>query len=129
MGQPVHDGHNLYLHHHDAFYVSFLTNGNSNRDDHEFWISASFINFRNVRFPFLRNAFVPVTKTEVLSDCISGYRCLGLEYAAGVGEEDAVGQMIEACRRGPPLARVDQIDVDPVDLDILPEGFTQLPTA
>ena len=53
----------------------------------------------------------------------------GAVEALVVGEEDAVGQMIEACRRGPPLARVDQIDVDPVDLDILPEGFTQLPTA
>jgi acylphosphatase len=36
--------------------------------------------------------------------------------------------MIEACRRGPSLARVDEIDVDPVDLDILPDGFTRLPT-
>ena len=53
----------------------------------------------------------------------------GAVEALVVGEEDAVGHMIEACRRGPPLARVDQIDVDPVDLDILPEGFTQLPTA
>jgi acylphosphatase len=53
----------------------------------------------------------------------------GAVEALVVGEEDAVGQMIEACRRGPALARVDQIDVEPVDLDILPEGFTQLPTA
>ena len=45
-----------------------------------------------------------------------------------VGDESAIGQMIEACRRGPPLAQVDEIDVDPVDLDILPEGFTLLPT-
>jgi len=45
-----------------------------------------------------------------------------------VGEETAVGTMIEACRRGPPMARVDAVDVEPVDLDILPEGFTQLPT-
>ncbi len=45
-----------------------------------------------------------------------------------VGEEAAVGQMIEACRHGPPAARVDEIDVDPVDLDVLPEGFTRLPT-
>ncbi len=28
----------------------------------------------------------------------------------------------------PSLARVDEIDVDPVDLDILPHGFTRLPT-
>ncbi len=46
-----------------------------------------------------------------------------------VGEESAVGQMIEACRHGPPAARVDEIDVDPVDLDVLPEGFQRLPTA
>jgi acylphosphatase len=45
-----------------------------------------------------------------------------------VGDEAAVGRMIEACRRGPPLARVDGIDVDPVDLDVLPEGFQRLPT-
>ncbi len=53
----------------------------------------------------------------------------GAVEALIVGEEDAVGKMIEACRRGPPLAKVDEIDIDPVDLDILPEGFTQLPTA
>ena len=44
----------------------------------------------------------------------------GAVEALIVGDEDAVGQMIEACRRGPSLARVDEIDVDPVDLDILP---------
>ena len=53
----------------------------------------------------------------------------GAVEALIVGEDEAVGQMIEACRRGPPLARVDEIDVDPVDLDNLPDGFTQLPTA
>jgi acylphosphatase len=52
----------------------------------------------------------------------------GAVEALIVGEEDAVGRMIEACRRGPPAARVDEIDVEPVDLDILPAGFTQLPT-
>jgi acylphosphatase len=52
----------------------------------------------------------------------------GAVEALIVGEEGAVGQMIEACRRGPPGARVDEIDVEPVDLDILPAGFTQLPT-
>jgi acylphosphatase len=52
----------------------------------------------------------------------------GAVEALIVGEEAAVGQMIEACRRGPPMALVDEIDVDPVDLDILPAGFTQLPT-
>jgi acylphosphatase len=52
----------------------------------------------------------------------------GAVEALIVGEESAVGRMIEACRRGPTLARVDEIDVDPVDLDILPNGFTRLPT-
>ena len=46
-----------------------------------------------------------------------------------VGDETAVGTMIEACRRGPALARVETVDVEPVDLDILPQGFTLLPTA
>ncbi len=53
----------------------------------------------------------------------------GAVEALIVGDEERVGQMIQACRRGPPLARVDEIDVDPVDLDILPEGFSRLPTA
>jgi acylphosphatase len=46
-----------------------------------------------------------------------------------VGDDWAVGEMIAACRRGPAMARVDAVDVEPVDLDVLPEGFTQLPTA
>jgi acylphosphatase len=46
-----------------------------------------------------------------------------------VGEDNAVGQMIDACRKGPPLAEVGGVDVDPIDLDVLPEGFTRLPTA
>lgn len=46
-----------------------------------------------------------------------------------VGDDAAVGAMIEACRRGPSLARVDAVDVEPVDLDVLPEGFRRLPTA
>lgn len=46
-----------------------------------------------------------------------------------VGDDQAVGEMIDACRRGPTMARVDNVDIEPVDLDILPQGFTQLPTA
>jgi len=53
----------------------------------------------------------------------------GAVEALIVGDEKAVGQMIEACQRGPSMARVEAVDVDPVDLDILPDGFTQLPTA
>ena len=46
-----------------------------------------------------------------------------------VGDDNAVGEMIDACRRGPAMARVDNVDIEPVDLDVLPQGFTQLPTA
>ena len=53
----------------------------------------------------------------------------GAVEALIVGEDAVVGAMIDACRQGPPLARVDEIDVEPVDLDILPEGFRRLPTA
>jgi len=45
-----------------------------------------------------------------------------------VGDDKAVGEMIEACRHGPRMAHVDNVDVEPVDLDVLPQGFTQLPT-
>jgi acylphosphatase len=45
------------------------------------------------------------------------------------GEEAAVSTMIEACRRGPASARVDNVDVQPADLADLREGFRQLPTA
>ena len=53
----------------------------------------------------------------------------GAVEALIVGDDGAVGEMIEACQRGPSMARVEAVDADPVDLDILPDGFTQLPTA
>ncbi|WP_421997628.1 acylphosphatase [Reyranella sp.] len=53
----------------------------------------------------------------------------GAVEALIVGEDAAVGEMIAACRRGPALASVDNVDIEPVDLDVLPEGFRQLPTA
>jgi acylphosphatase len=53
----------------------------------------------------------------------------GAVEALIVGDDQAVGTMIDACRRGPAMARVDNVDIEPVDLDVLPEGFTQLPTA
>jgi acylphosphatase len=53
----------------------------------------------------------------------------GAVEALVVGDDNAVGQMIAACRRGPMAARIDNVDVEPVDLDVLPQGFTQLPTA
>ena len=52
----------------------------------------------------------------------------GSVEALVVGDDNAVGAMIEACRHGPPAARVDAVDVEPVDLDVMPQGFTQLPT-
>ncbi|MBM3649392.1 MAG: acylphosphatase [Alphaproteobacteria bacterium] len=56
-------------------------------------------------------------------------RADGSVEALIVGEDEAVGTMIDACRRGPAMARVDAVDVEPVDLDVLPLGFAQLPTA
>jgi len=56
-------------------------------------------------------------------------RADGSVEALVIGDDEAVGRMIEACRRGPSLARVDAVDVEPVDLDVLPSGFTRLPTA
>jgi acylphosphatase len=53
----------------------------------------------------------------------------GSVEALVVGDDESVGRMIEACRRGPLSARVDAVDVEPVDLDVLPTGFTRLPTA
>ena len=52
----------------------------------------------------------------------------GAVEALIVGDDTTVGRMIDACRRGPPAARVDNVDIEPVDLDVLPQGFTQLPT-
>ncbi len=56
-------------------------------------------------------------------------RADGSVEALVIGDDEAVGRMIEACRRGPSLARVDAVDVEPVDLDVLPSGFTRRPTA
>jgi acylphosphatase len=53
----------------------------------------------------------------------------GAVEALIVGDDTAVGEMIDTCRRGPTMARVDNVDIEPVDLDVLPQGFTQLPTA
>jgi len=53
----------------------------------------------------------------------------GSVEALVVGEDQDVGAMIDACRRGPAMARVDNVDIEPVDLDVLPDGFRQLPTA
>ena len=35
----------------------------------------------------------------------------GAVEALIVGDDNAVGEMIDACRRGPPMARVDNVDI------------------
>ena len=44
-----------------------------------------------------------------------------------VGDETAVNRMIERCREGPPVARVDRIDVEPTTEEA-PAGFETRPT-
>ncbi len=53
----------------------------------------------------------------------------GSVEAVVAGEEAAVARMIEACRRGPPLAQVDRIDETAADAADLPSDFTRRPTA
>jgi acylphosphatase len=45
------------------------------------------------------------------------------------GDDAAVAAMIEACRRGPSLARVDKVDIEPADAAEVPDGFMLRPTA
>jgi acylphosphatase len=57
----------------------------------------------------------------------------GAVEALFAGPSDTVADMIEACRRGPPLARVDALDVQDAGLDDLGhrrpgEAFSMLPT-
>ena len=57
----------------------------------------------------------------------------GAVEALFAGPPDTVADMIEACRRGPPLARVDAVDVEDAHLDDLGqrragEKFSLLPT-
>jgi acylphosphatase len=44
------------------------------------------------------------------------------------GEDDAVTAMTEACRQGPPLARVDHLEAN-ADSERVPKGFTKRFTA
>ena len=45
------------------------------------------------------------------------------------GEPDAVERMIKWCRRGPPVARVAHVEIEPVDVEPLILGFMRRPTA
>ncbi len=53
----------------------------------------------------------------------------GSVEALVAGDEAAVAAMIEACRRGPSPARVENVGVEPVDAAGVPEGFRRQPTA
>lgn len=44
------------------------------------------------------------------------------------GDEDAAAALIEACREGPPLARVDHVEAH-ADTERAPKGFTKRFTA
>ncbi|MDF7774478.1 acylphosphatase [Sphingomonas sp. AOB5] len=44
------------------------------------------------------------------------------------GEDEAIGQLVDACREGPPLARVDHVSAVP-DTDKPGKGFTKRFTA
>ena len=52
----------------------------------------------------------------------------GTVEAVFSGEDDIVDDMVRACRSGPPMARVDGIELE---MDVLPAeaGFHQKPTA
>jgi acylphosphatase len=52
----------------------------------------------------------------------------GSVEAVFAGPREAVDAMIEACHRGPPSARVDQVLAEP-SIETLSEGFAQRPTA
>jgi len=45
------------------------------------------------------------------------------------GDQASVNAMIEACNRGPSIARVEKVDVTAADEADVPEGFRRLPTA
>ena len=45
------------------------------------------------------------------------------------GDTATVEAMIEACRRGPSLASVEEVDAEPADVAEVGKGFTQRPTA
>lgn len=51
----------------------------------------------------------------------------GSVEALAVGDPDAVDRFIRLCRKGPPAARVDAVEINPAQ-GITPKGFVQKPT-
>ncbi|MEZ0242813.1 MAG: acylphosphatase [Sphingomonas sp.] len=45
------------------------------------------------------------------------------------GEDEAIGQLVDACREGPPLARVEHVEAVPDTADKRLKGFTKRFTA
>lgn len=45
------------------------------------------------------------------------------------GEDEALGQLVDACREGPPLARVEHVEAVPDTIDKRCKGFTKRFTA
>jgi len=76
------------------------------------------------------------TEDEATSRALEGWarnRRDGSVEAVFAGLPDAVAAMIEACRRGPPMSRVDAVDVHDANLNDLGqrhagETFSLLPT-
>lgn len=53
----------------------------------------------------------------------------GSVEAAVLGEDDALAALLEWAHRGPPAARVTEVEVRPLAGEIDTEGFEQRPTA
>ncbi|WP_375407806.1 acylphosphatase [uncultured Methylobacterium sp.] len=69
------------------------------------------------------------TRTEAQRLGLSGHvrnRSDGSVEAVFVGPDAAVSAMVEACRRGPPGARVEDVDIGGPDGAPMPCGFTIL---
>lgn len=45
------------------------------------------------------------------------------------GDDEALGKLVEGCREGPPLARVDHVEAWPADGEKAHKGFTKRFTA
>jgi acylphosphatase len=70
------------------------------------------------------------TVEEAARRGLSGWvrnRLDGSVEALFAGEESMIAEMIEACRQGPPMARVESVVSEPA-AEAAPSGFRQRPT-